>query len=99
MRHYHDYDGGWGHLGWIMPMAMMIVFAILAVYLITRLTSNHHPAPILPAAPPPPPMVGPDPALVRARLRYASGELDRGQYVQLVRDLGGDVPSDDQPPG
>jgi putative membrane protein len=97
MRHYHDYDGGWGHLGWIMPLAMMIVFVVLAVYLISRLTSGHHTAPIAPAAPPP--TAGADAALVRARLRYAAGEIDRDQYVRLVRDLGGDVPLEQQPPG
>ena len=36
-----------------------------------------------------------DPALEQARLRYATGQLARADYLQIVRDLGGPVPPDE----
>ena len=84
----------WGVLGWLMPLLMIGLIAALAVWAVARMTRDR-PASIAGPIPPfasagavSPPAPGPDTALERARMRYAGGEIDREEFLQVSRDLG-----------
>jgi uncharacterized membrane protein len=92
----------WGVVGWLMPLLIVALVALLVVWAVTRTTRTHPstiavgppgPAVAVPLAPPP---IG-DGALERARMRYASGEIGREEFLQVARDLG--APNDVQEAG
>ncbi len=74
----------WGFLGWLLPLLVVAGLVALAVWLVVRAAGRPAPAPPAPPAR--------DAALEQARLRYARGEIDRDTFLQLSRDLGGEVP-------
>lgn len=89
MWHSHDGPDGWG-LVW---MALMMAFVWIPILLIIVWAvrdfgrprdAREQPPPTPPATPAPP--AGPD-AREIARRAYASGELDRERYLQIVEDL------------
>jgi hypothetical protein len=77
-----------------MPLLMIGLVAALVVWAVTRMTRERPasiPAPIPPFPSPgvlSPPAPGLDTALERARMRYAGGEIDREEFLQVSRDLG-----------
>jgi uncharacterized membrane protein len=85
MGHGYGFEhGGWGFLGWLLPLLFLGVLAGLGVWLVLRLTQR--PAPAAAAGPG---WVPPSAALEQVRSRYARGEIDREEFVQLSNDLGG----------
>ncbi|HEX5949679.1 MAG TPA: SHOCT domain-containing protein [Actinomycetota bacterium] len=74
----------WGTFGWLMPLLMLLLLAGVTVWAVARLTSERR----LAVAGPATPLAPPDAALERARMRYASGEMTRDEFVRLSRDLG-----------
>jgi putative membrane protein len=96
-----DGDGPWGHGaawgagGWLMGIGMIVILVtvvLLVVYLVrsttTQQTQTHPPAYY--AAPPVHPATE-QRAMESARdivqRRYASGEIDREEYLQKLKDL------------
>jgi putative membrane protein len=96
-----DGDGPWGHGaawgagGWLMGIGMIVILVtvvLLVVYLVrsttTQQTQTHPPAYY--AAPPVHPATEQQ-AMESARdivqRRYASGEIDREEYLQKLKDL------------
>jgi putative membrane protein len=75
--------GGWPFLG-LVPSLLMLVLIAVAVWAVLRVTGRSSAAVAGPVA-------RVDPALEEVRLRYARGEMDREEYVQRSRDLGGTV--------
>jgi len=83
----------WGVLGWLMPLLFVALAALVVVWAVTRMTraqpsvaSAGPPSPAIGSMPPP--LSGADAALERARMRYASGEIGRDDFLQVSRDLG-----------
>jgi uncharacterized membrane protein len=96
---HQPYDGPFGHsawwapLQWLLPMLILVAVVGLVVWLIVR--SSHQPAAALPGASMPGAATlapRPDAALEHIRMRYAQGEIDRDQYLQITRDLSGAEP-------
>lgn len=77
-----DHDGWW-FFG-LAPLLFMLLLIALAVWAVMRVTGRSSAAAAGPVA-------RIDPALEEVRLRYARGEMDREEYVQRARDLGGSV--------
>jgi putative membrane protein len=90
------HDGWWWWPGMLLPFLLFLVLIGVGIWAVVRLTSR--PAPSVPAAAPVAPPRGPDPALEEVRLRYARGEIDRDEFVQRSRDLGGTVAGIAEPP-
>jgi hypothetical protein len=87
----------WDGFGWLMPLLMLLVVAGVTVWVVARLTSERRPAAgPAPALVPPAPV---DAALDRARMRYASGEMPREEFVRLSRDLGAPVDGEETSDG
>ncbi|MGE5459052.1 MAG: hypothetical protein ACM3WR_00345 [Solirubrobacterales bacterium] len=83
----------WGVFGWLMPLLILALVALVMVWAVTRTTRTlpsavvtGAPSPAFAAAPVPFPTG--DGALERARMRYASGEIGREEFLQVARDLG-----------
>lgn len=80
---------------WMAGVVMLVMFAVLiavivwAVIRITR-TDALRRGPALTAPPLPPAVAAPaeDAALTALRVRYASGEINRDEYVRVASDLG-----------
>jgi hypothetical protein len=99
------HGGGPTSLAWVIFALELLMLAALGVLLVRAFASR--PRPAGPGGPgrhfavrrhgPPPPA---DPLEV-ARYRYARGELSRDDYLQVVRDLGGEdeAPTADLPAG
>jgi len=91
---HQPYDGPFGHsawwapLQWLLPMLILVAVVGLVVWLIVR--SSRQPAAAMPGAATFAPR--PDAALEQTRMRYAQGEIDRDQYLQITRDLSGAEP-------
>ena len=83
-RGYMHHDAGWGFGEWFLVMLLILLVVAVAAFLIANLTRARtaQPAAIAPAA-------GGADALEIVRLRYARGEIDREQYLQLSGDLAG----------
>jgi uncharacterized membrane protein len=70
----------WGPVEWIVPMLVLVLLVGVAVWVILRVTSRP-PASVVTSRP------ALDTAIDRARLRYASGEIDRDAFLQITQDL------------
>jgi putative membrane protein len=95
------FDPGYVHHGFwlfgVIPFLMFLVLVGVAVWAVLRLSSRPAgPAAFGPGAAPPMPR---DPALEELRVRYARGELDREEFLQRSRDLGGSDAPAATPPG
>jgi putative membrane protein len=77
-----DHDGWW-FFG-LVPFLFLLALIALAVWAVMRVTGRASAGVSVPA-------VRVDPALEEVRLRYARGEVDREEYLQRARDLGGTV--------
>lgn len=87
----------WGVFGWLMPFLLVLILAAVAVWVVVRITRQPAMATVMAAPPVPvpatpivttPPTAPADPALERVRMRYASGEIGRDEYLRLSSDLG-----------
>jgi putative membrane protein len=89
-RMFHRPGLWWESLGIILPTLLLLILIGIMVWAVLRV-SNRMPANAVPAAP--------DVALQEVRLRYARGEMNRDEFVQRLRDLGGrDLPPGDPAP-
>jgi len=82
------HHGGPSALSWTIFALQLLMLAALAVLLIRAFAARPRTA----DAGPPRRFVrrhGPPDPLTHARMRYASGEIDREEYLQVMRDLGG----------
>ena len=91
---WHTVDHGWwpGLIHELVPLLFLAAFVLLAVWAVRRITDERRlvaAAPVTPGAA--------DSAIQELRLRYARGELDRDEFVQRVRDLGGEGPEPPPP--
>ena len=95
-----DRPGGWQTVdhGWwpgliheLVPLLFLAAFVLLAVWAVRRITDERRLLAVAPSR------RGHDGALQELRLRYARGELDRDEFVQRVRDLGGEGPEPPPP--
>jgi putative membrane protein len=94
-------DPGYYHHGFwlfeLIPILMFVVVVGVAVWAVIRLSSRPAgPVPFGSRATPPMPR---DPALEELRVRYARGEVDREEFLQRSRDLGGTDDGMTAPPG
>jgi putative membrane protein len=83
--------GGWWFFG-LVPILLMLVLIAVAVWAVLRVTGR---SPAIVAAPGP--AARTDPALEEVRLRYSRGEINREEFVQRSRDLGGSVRDLEEP--
>ena len=91
---YGDH-GWWVFFGGFLPLVQFIVLIGLVVWAVLRFTGRGR---ALMSASSEGPAVWPfDDALHEVRLRYARGEMDRQEFVQRYRDLGGSQPPSDEP--
>ena len=98
-----DHPGPYGDHGWWMffggflPLLLFAVLIGLVVWAVLRFTGRG--GTLVPVPPGAPTTSARDDALHEVRLRYARGEMDRQEFVQRYRDLGGSqLPSDEPPP-
>ncbi len=92
---YGDH-GWWMFFGGFLPLVLFLVLIGLVVWAVLRFTGRGRALVLAStgattAAPH-------DDALHEVRLRYARGEMERQEFVQRYRDLGGIEPPSDEPP-
>ena len=75
----------WG-IAHLLPFVMLLVWVGVGIWAVMRFTSRPIP---LGAGVGPAPLPPRDPALEELRIRYARGELEREDFAQRMRDLGG----------
>jgi putative membrane protein len=89
-----DGNGPWGHGaawgagGWLMGIGMIVILVavvLLVVYLVRSTTTQQTHPPAYYAAPPAQQTV--ESARDIVQRRYASGEIDREEYLQKLKDL------------
>ncbi|MEW6060082.1 MAG: hypothetical protein AB1551_08105 [Actinomycetota bacterium] len=81
----------WGWCGWIVPLLLLLLLAAIIVWAVVRTTRQQTTAPLLaPPGPPASPASRSDAAIEQARMRYARGDIDRDQFLRVVRDLSGE---------
>jgi putative membrane protein len=83
-----DHGGLW-FFRWA-PVLLMLVLIAVAVWAVLRTTGRG--AAVVPA-----PAGRVDAALEEVRLRYSRGEIDRDEFLQRTRDLGGPEPTPGSP--
>jgi len=91
------HHAGFGHRGWWIGLVVLIMWGALigvAVWAVHRFTSHRD----LVSGAPPSSRPRVDGAVEALRLRYARGEIDREDFVQRSRDLGGPSPAPTDPP-
>jgi putative membrane protein len=96
------FDPSYSHHGFwlfgLIPFLMFLVLVGVAIWAVLRLSAR--PAGPVAFGPRPAPPMPRDPALEELRVRYARGDLDREEFLQRSRDLGGaDVASTPPPDG
>lgn len=91
-RAHFDWNGGPGIVGLIF-FVVLIALAIVALIALVRMLRTPRPQTIAAVAPA---ARTEDGALAELRLRYARGEIDRDDFLNRLRDLGGQAP--DNPP-
>jgi putative membrane protein len=94
---WHTIDHGWwpGLIHELVPLLFLAAFVLLAVWAVRRITDERRMLAVAPVAPVAPGAA--DSAMQELRLRYARGEVDRDEFVQRVRDLGGEGPEPPPP--
>lgn len=83
---FNDMMGWYGFGGWLMLFFGLLVlagFALLIVWAV-RASAGHQPQ----SGHVPPARGGQDEAIAIARRRLASGEIDKGQYEEIMHALG-----------
>ena len=90
-------DHGWwpGIFHELVPLLFLVAVVAFGIWAVHRITEERRLA--LVGAGPTPSRRG-DGALEELRLRYARGELDRDDFTQRFRDLGGEGPEPPPPP-
>jgi uncharacterized membrane protein len=93
-----DHHGGPSALSWTIFALQLLMLAALAVLLVRAFAFRPRPA-----GPPQRRFVrrhGPPDPLTHLRMRYASGDISRDEYLEKTRDLGGtpDEPTEELPP-
>jgi putative membrane protein len=81
--------------GGFLPLVLFIVLIGLVVWAVLRFTGRGRA--LMPASSGVVAASPPDDALQEVRLRYARGEMNRQEFVQRYRDLGGSPPPSDEP--
>ena len=81
-----EHHGAWWGILHLLPFLILLVLIGVGIWAVLRITSRPVPlsAGIGPASLPPR-----DTALEELRIRYARGELEREDFAQRMRDLGG----------
>jgi putative membrane protein len=92
---YGDH-GWWMFFGGFLPLVLFLVLIGLVVWGVLRFTGRGRA--LIPASTGATTAAPHDDALREVRLRYARGEMDRQEFVQRYRDLGGIEPPSDEPP-
>jgi putative membrane protein len=91
---YGDH-GWWVFFGGFLPLVLFIALIGLVVWAVLRFTGRGRA--LMPASSCVVAASPPDDALQEVRLRYARGEMNRQEFVQRYRDLGGSPPPSDEP--
>jgi len=89
-------DHGWwpGILGDLVPLLFLVALIAFGIWAVHRITDQNR---MQAAGVGEPASAALDGALQELRLRYARGDLDRDEYVQRFRDLGGEGPEPTPP--
>lgn len=74
----------WNWLGWFIPLLLLGGLVVAVVYFMTRPAAHHRPVAMFGHSG----FAQSDQAIAHARYRYASGQLGRDEYFQLLTDLG-----------
>lgn len=84
-------DHGWwpGIVGDLVPLLFLVALVAFGIWAVHRITDQSR-MPAVGAGVPAP--AAADGAVAELRLRYARGDLTRDEYVQRLRDLGGEGP-------
>lgn len=83
----NGYGGGW--LGWLLMLlfaALVIAGIVLLIVWVVRASSGHGTAS---GSASPPGVAGHHEAVAIAKRRFASGEITKDQYDEIMRSLGG----------
>jgi putative membrane protein len=81
-----EHHGAWWGILHLLPFVMLLVLIGVGIWAVLRITSR----PVaLGAGVGPAPLPPRDTAVEELRIRYARGELEREDYAQRMRDLGG----------
>ncbi|TMK37039.1 MAG: SHOCT domain-containing protein [Actinobacteria bacterium] len=81
-----EHHGAWWGILHLLPFVMLLLLIGVGIWAVIRFTSRPIP---LGAGVGPAPLPPRDPALEELRIRYARGELEREDFAQRMRDLGG----------
>ena len=79
----------------VIPILLILILGGVVIWLVVRMNRMES-APASPGATASagPPVIPPtDAALAHARMRYASGEIDRDAFLAIFTDLGGTLPA------
>ena len=94
MHHGYFHDGGRPHvLAWVIFALLVAVLVGVAVLIASRYAARRGARLGRPAI-----AGGPPDPLLLLQLRYARGEINRDEYLQASRDLGGPVSEPSEPP-
>lgn len=81
-----EHHGAWWGIFHLLPFVMLLVLIGVGIWAVVRVTSRPLPLSAGVGAAPLPPR---DTAVEELRIRYARGELEREDFAQRMRDLGG----------
>ena len=81
-----EHHGAWWGIVHLMPFVMLLVLIGVVIWAVVRFTARPMP---LSAGAGPAPLPPRDTAVEELRIRYARGELEREDFAQRMRDLGG----------
>lgn len=89
---------GWwpGFVGELVPLLFLVALVAFGIWAVMRITDANRQIAATAHAPAAPPAAT-DPALHELRLRYARGDMDRNEFAQRWRDLGGGGPEPPPP--
>jgi putative membrane protein len=81
-----EHSGTWWGIVNLLPFLLLLVLIGVGIWAVVRFTSRPMP---LSAGAGPAPLPPRDTAVEELRIRYARGELEREDFAQRMRDLGG----------
>jgi putative membrane protein len=81
-----EHHGAWWGIVHLLPFVMLLVLIGVGIWAVVRFTARPMP---LSAGAGPAPLPPRDTAVEELRIRYARGELEREDFAQRMRDLGG----------